>query len=105
MGTSVAYFGVVFAVYPRATQLDFTGPYEVFARLRGAQCVLASAAGGDIEADGGLAFTKVRRLAEVERCALICRRRARRGAPCLRRVTGFAGRSPRAFGGLNLNAI
>src|SRR5262249_9746040 len=65
-------FLVVFALYPRVTQLDFTGPYEVFARLPGAKCVLACAAGGDTEADGGIVFTRVRRLAEVERCALIC---------------------------------
>jgi transcriptional regulator GlxA family with amidase domain len=67
-----AAFPVVFALYPRITQLDFTGPHEVFARLPGAECVLASAAGGDVEAYGGIVFTRVRRLAEVERCALIC---------------------------------
>jgi len=67
-----AEFPVVFALYPRVTQLDFTGPYEVFWRLPGAQCVLASASGGDLEADGGITFAGVRRLAEVERCALIC---------------------------------
>ena len=65
-------FPVVFAIYPHVTQLDFTGPHEVFARLPGAQCILASSTGGDVEADGGLVFTKVRRLAEIERCALIC---------------------------------
>jgi transcriptional regulator GlxA family with amidase domain len=65
-------FPVVFALYPRVTQLDFTGPYEVFARLPGARCILASATGGDVEADGGITFTGVRRLADVERCALIC---------------------------------
>src|SRR5262249_13140971 len=58
--------------YPRVTQLDFTGPFEVFARLPGAKCTLASASGGDLEADGGIVFAGVRRLAEVERCALIC---------------------------------
>ena len=65
-------FPVVFAIYPHVTQLDFTGPHEVLARLPGAQCILASTTGGDLEADGGLAFTKVRRLADIERCALIC---------------------------------
>ena len=65
-------FPVVFALYPRVTQLDFTGPFEVFARLPGARCVLASASGGDIEADGGIVFSRVRRLADIERCALIC---------------------------------
>ena len=65
-------FSVVFALYPHVTQLDFTGPHEVLARLPGAQCILASSTGGDLEADGGLVFTRVRRLAEIERCALIC---------------------------------
>ena len=65
-------FSVVFAVYPHVTQLDFTGPHEVLARLPGARCILASSTGGDLEADGGLVFTGVRRLGEIERCALIC---------------------------------
>ena len=67
-----AEFPVVFALYPRVTQLDFTGPYEVLAHLPGAQCILASATGGDIVADGGITFTGVRRLADIESCALIC---------------------------------
>ncbi len=67
-----ASFPVVFALYPGITQLDFTGPYEVFARLPGARCVLASVAGGNIEADGGITFAGVLRLKEVESCALIC---------------------------------
>jgi cyclohexyl-isocyanide hydratase len=67
-----AEFPIVFALYPRVTQLDFTGPHEVLARLPGAKCVLASSSGGDLEADGGIVFTGVRRLAEIERCALIC---------------------------------
>ena len=65
-------FLVVFALYPHVTQLDFTGPHEVFARLPGAKCVLASSTGGDLEADGGLVFKGVRKLADIERCALIC---------------------------------
>ena len=67
-----AEFSVVFALYPRMTQLDFTGPYEVFWRLPGAHCILASVTGGDMEVDGGIVFTGVRRLADIERCALIC---------------------------------
>jgi transcriptional regulator GlxA family with amidase domain len=46
-------FVVVFAIYPRVTQLDFTGPHEVLWRMPGARCILASSAGGDVEADGG----------------------------------------------------
>ncbi len=65
-------FLVVFALYPRVTQLDFTGPFEVLSRLPGGRCVLASATGGDVEADGGITFTNVQRLAGVERCDLVC---------------------------------
>jgi len=65
-------FTAVFAIYPHVTQLDFTGPHEVLARLPGARCILASSTGGDLEADGGLVFTNVRRLADIERCALLC---------------------------------
>src|SRR5580700_7079165 len=65
-------FPIVFALYPRVTQLDFTGPYEVFARLPGARLILASTTGNSIEADGGITFSNVVRLADVERCALLC---------------------------------
>lgn len=63
-------FTIVFALFPRITQLDFTGPHEVLWRLPQARCVLASAAGGRIEADGGLAFDTVP-LAEVPACDLL----------------------------------
>jgi cyclohexyl-isocyanide hydratase len=65
-------FPVVFALYPRVTQLDFTGPFEVFARLPRARCVLASTEGGTIGGDGGITFSGVVRLADVAECALLC---------------------------------
>ena len=61
---------VVFALYPRVTQLDFTGPHEVLWRAPGAHCVLASAAGGPVAADGGLVFDTVR-LADVAACDVL----------------------------------
>ncbi|ANJ75865.1 DJ-1/PfpI family protein [Ralstonia insidiosa] len=69
---SASPFIVVFALFDRVTQLDFTGPDEVFWRLPGAQCVMASARGGEIRADGGLTITNVQRLADIERADLIC---------------------------------
>lgn len=65
-------FPVVFALYPKVTQLDFTGPLEILSRLPGAQCVLASTSGGTIEAEGGVRFADVVRLADVTQCALLC---------------------------------
>ena len=67
-----ADFPVVFALYPNITQLDFTGPYEVFTRVPGARCVLAAVEGGSIEAGGGMTFANVRRLKDIESCALLC---------------------------------
>lgn len=67
-----AEFPVVFALYPDITQLDFTGPYEVLTRLPGARCVLASVAGGTLEAGGGLTFAGIRKLQDVDSCALLC---------------------------------
>lgn len=61
---------IVFALFPRVTQLDFTGPYEVLWRLPGARCVLASAPGGPIADDGGLSFD-TQPLAQVERCDVL----------------------------------
>ena len=46
---------IVFAVFPGMTQLDFTGPHEVFARMPGSEVIVASVAGGNIEG-GGLTF-------------------------------------------------
>ena len=65
-------FPVVFALYPRITQLDFTGPFEVFARLPGARCLLASVAGGTIQGDGGITFADVIPLSDIPSCALLC---------------------------------
>jgi cyclohexyl-isocyanide hydratase len=65
-------FPVVFTLYPNITQLDFTGPYEVLARLPGAKCILASVAGGTLEAGGGMTFAGLHRLKDVESCGLLC---------------------------------
>jgi transcriptional regulator GlxA family with amidase domain len=65
-------FPIVFALFPRITQLDFTGPFEVFSRLPGARCVLASVAGGAIQADGGMTFAGAVKLADVSACSLLC---------------------------------
>ena len=69
---SASPFIVVFALFDRVTQLDFTGPDEVFWRLPGAQCTLASVAGGTLPASGGIQFAGLARLADVERCDLLC---------------------------------
>ena len=62
---------ILFALFPGVTQLDFTGPHQVFSRLPGAVVIAASLEGGVIETDG-LAFSGLSRLADVERCGVLC---------------------------------
>lgn len=63
---------IVFALFPRVTQLDFTGPYEVLWRVPGARITLASREGGALIADGGLGFGSLARLDTVERADVLC---------------------------------
>jgi len=67
-----APFHVIFALYPRVTQLDFTGPYEVLTRIPGAQATLASMDGGTMEADGGITFSGLKAFKDIKSCDLIC---------------------------------
>ena len=69
---SPAAFPVVFALYPQITQLDFTGPAEVFARLPGASLTLGSVRGGELGTEAGITFSQLRRLADVTECSLLC---------------------------------
>lgn len=64
-------FRIVFILYPGLTQLDFTGPYEVLARMPGAEVVIASKDGGELATELGLTFTKLRALADIDRADLI----------------------------------
>ena len=65
-------FVILFPLYPGLTHLDFTGPHQFLCRLPGAEVILASAQGGEVEAEGGVVFARTRKLSEVERCDLIC---------------------------------
>jgi cyclohexyl-isocyanide hydratase len=62
---------IVFALFPGVTQLDFTGPHQVFSSLPGAEVILASTAGGTIETSG-ITFAGLRRLAEIPACDVVC---------------------------------
>src|SRR5262249_20224024 len=63
---------IVFVLYPGVTQLDFTGPHEVFSSLPGADVILASTNGGAIEATGGMTFAGVQRLVDIQACDVLC---------------------------------
>jgi cyclohexyl-isocyanide hydratase len=63
---------IVFALFPRLTQLDFTGPFEVLQRVPGARVRVASQQGGSLTADSGLCFGGVERLADIAAADVIC---------------------------------
>ncbi|MBV9509910.1 MAG: DJ-1/PfpI family protein [Caulobacteraceae bacterium] len=65
-------FDILFVLYPGFTQLDFAGPYEVFCRIPGARVRLASPEGGDLRTEHGLTYRDIERLADIDRCDLIC---------------------------------
>jgi len=69
--TPAAKFTIVFAIYPGMTHLDFTGPHQFLSRMPGADIVVASPAGGPVDADG-LTFANTVRIADVRSCDLIC---------------------------------
>jgi len=71
MPSAAEPFRIVEVVYPGMTQLDFTAPHTVFSRLPNARVSVASLDGGEVIADGGLAFAGTQRLAGVEGCDLV----------------------------------
>lgn len=62
---------IVFALFPGATQLDFTAPHQVFSLLPSAEVILASVAGGMLDSSG-LTFAGLRPLADIASCDVIC---------------------------------
>lgn len=62
---------IVFALYPGVTQLDFTGPHQVFSRLPKAEVICASVTGEPITTDG-LTFSGLKRLSEIDGCDVLC---------------------------------
>jgi putative intracellular protease/amidase len=64
-------FRIVFILYPRLTQLDFTGPCEVLARMPSAEIIIASKDGGELVTEMGLTFANLRALADVDRADMI----------------------------------
>ncbi|HVZ98680.1 MAG TPA: DJ-1/PfpI family protein [Caulobacterales bacterium] len=65
-------FKIVFILYPRLTQLDFTGPYEILSRLPGVEVIVASKEGGTLASETGLQFAGLTRLANISHADMIC---------------------------------
>lgn len=62
---------IVFALFPRVTQLDFTGPYQVFSSLPAVDVIQASMTGGLLEMDG-ITVAGLRRMADIPGCDVLC---------------------------------
>jgi cyclohexyl-isocyanide hydratase len=62
---------IVFPIYPKVTQLDFTGPHQIFSRLPGIKVVAASVEGRPVVADG-LTFSGLVPLEQVDHCDVLC---------------------------------
>lgn len=67
----MSQLGIVFALYPGVTHLDFTGPHQFLVRTPGARVTVASMGGRDIEAEG-LTFGALADLTKVDRCDVLC---------------------------------
>jgi len=59
-------------IFPDVTQLDFTGPYEVFTRLPGATVTVLAHSLEPVTAKGGLRFLPDQTLDRAPQCDLLC---------------------------------
>ena len=62
---------IVFVIFPDVTQLDFTGPLQVLARVPGATSVIASPSGGPVRTDCGFSIAESVPLADVAACDVL----------------------------------
>ncbi|HHE7964586.1 TPA: DJ-1/PfpI family protein [Serratia marcescens] len=62
---------ISFITYQGVTQLDFTGPLQFLRHMPGAEIIVASVDGADVESEG-LHFTQLRPLPEIARCDVLC---------------------------------
>ena len=67
-----AALDIGFLIFPRLTQLDFTGPFEVLCRLPGARVRVIAAQAGPVAADTGLTFVADTAMADCPALDLIC---------------------------------
>jgi len=62
---------IVFPLFKDMAPLDFLAPHQAFGLVPGARVTAASLGGRDIEA-GGLVFSRLPDLSEIETCDVIC---------------------------------
>jgi Transcriptional regulator containing an amidase domain and an AraC-type DNA-binding HTH domain len=64
-------FRILEFVFPQMTQLDFTGPHQVFSRLPGVDLHVVSPRGGEVESQEGLRFAGTERIQDWSACDLL----------------------------------
>ena len=62
---------ILFPLYPGVTQLDFTGPYQVFVLLPGVKTIVASVEGKPVNLEG-LNLSGLVPLEQIEHCDVLC---------------------------------
>jgi cyclohexyl-isocyanide hydratase len=67
-----APLAIGFLLFPKLTQLDFTGPFEVMSRLPGAEIRLIWKEAGPVRADTGLAMLADTAMAECPQLDILC---------------------------------
>jgi transcriptional regulator GlxA family with amidase domain len=65
-------FEILFIIYPDFNSLDFAGPFEMFFRIPNVKITLASPSGGNVTSEAGLVIGGTEKLANIERCDLLC---------------------------------
>ncbi len=67
-----APLSIGFLLFPKLTQLDFTGPYEVMSRLPGAEVRLLWKEAGPVRADTGLTMLADTAMADCPQLDILC---------------------------------
>ena len=68
----MAVFRIGFVLFPRLTQLDLTGPYEILSRMRDAEALLVAKTLDPVPAERGLSIVPTATFAECPPLDLVC---------------------------------
>jgi cyclohexyl-isocyanide hydratase len=68
----MALFRIGFVLFPRLTQLDLTGPYEILSRMRDAETLLVAKTRDPVPAERGLGIVPTATFSECPPLDLVC---------------------------------
>src|SRR5262245_60076911 len=70
--TTVSLFNVGFVIFPQLTQLDFTGPLQVLARLPQSSTLIVAKSEAPVPSDCGLSLMPTHTFANCPNLDLLC---------------------------------